>query len=222
MIKSILLAALLAITVATGVGVGAAGADDRPALGGGSGIVVAAPDGTAKVNCTLTTIGTDAAGRLVGLTAAHCGDVGDGIVAENATERGALGRIVASDSTLDFAVIEFDPSRVIPVNHVGNTTITSVGVPASFPSIVCKEGRTTGRTCGWVYGDVFETRETLSQLCVIEGDSGAPVVIGDTLVGMVNAYMLVPCVGPEIGRNMDHILAVMSERGGVGAGFRPI
>lgn len=222
MIKSVVLGALLAIIVATGLSVGTAAADDRPALGGGSGIVVAGPDGAPKVNCTLTTIGNDAAGRLVGMTAAHCGQVGDGIIAETAPDSGVLGRIVSSDEILDFAIIEFDRGRVIPVNRVGNTTITSIGLPVNFPSIVCKEGRTTGRTCGWVYGDLFETRETMTQLCVIEGDSGAPVVVGETLVGMVNAYMLVPCVGPEIGRNMDHILAELAARGGPGAGFRPI
>lgn len=222
MIKSVVLGALLAIIVATGLSVGTAAADDRPAMGGGSGIVVAGPDGELKVNCTLTTIGNDAAGRLVGMTAAHCGQVGDLILSEAQTDAGVLGRIVSSDDTLDFAVIQFDPSRVIPVNRVGNTTITSVGAPVSFPTIVCKEGRTTGRTCGWVYGDVFDTRETMTQLCVIEGDSGAPVVVGETLVGMVNAYMLVPCVGPEIGRNMDQILAILAAGGGIGAGFRPI
>lgn len=222
MIKSVVLGALLAIIVAAGLSVGTAAADDRPVMGGGSGMVVTDPEGVPKFNCTLTTIGTDGAGRLVGMTAGHCGQVGDGVMSEAQPDGGIVGRFVSTDDVLDFAIIQFDPNRVIPVNRIGGTTITSMGAPVGFPSIVCKEGRSTGRTCGWVYGDVFETRETMTQLCVAEGDSGAPVVIGETLVGMVNAYMLVPCIGPEIGRNMDHIIAELAARGGVGAGFRPI
>ncbi|MGY2063763.1 serine protease, partial [Nocardia gipuzkoensis] len=63
---------------------------------------------------------------------------------------------------------------------------------------------------------------TWSQMCVVEGDSGAPVVVGTTLVGMVNAYLAVACFGPEVGTNMDIITADMNARGDVGAGYRPI
>lgn len=204
--------------VATMLGVGPAQAVSPPALGGGSGIIVAD-----QFECTLTTIGRDGGGRLVGLTAGHCGGVGAKIRAEADPDFGSVGTITTSNPDLDYAVILFDPARVVPVNRVGNVTITGLGNPAQFPNIVCKEGRTTGNTCGLVYGDVFGSgTETFTQVCVVEGDSGAPVVIGSTLVGMVNAYLFAACIGPEVGTNIDVIIGDMNARGGVGSGYRPI
>lgn len=201
------------------LGAGAAQAQPGPAvLGGGSGIII-----DSQFECTLTTIGNDAAGRLVGLTAGHCGNAGARVIAEANPALGQVGTFRTSNQDLDYAVIEFDRGKVVPVNRVGNVTITHVADPTGFPNIVCKEGRTTGNTCGVAWGDVFETGiETWSQMCVIEGDSGAPVVFGTALIGMVNAYLLVPCIGPEVGTNMNAILGDINARGGVGAGFRPI
>lgn len=198
-------------------GAGAAHAAPAP-MGGGAGIVV-----DDKVECTLTTIGNDAAGRLVGFTAGHCGEAGSKVVAERNPDAGVIGHFAYSNPDLDYAVIEFDRSRVTPVNRIGNTTIANTGAPAQFPNIICKEGRTTGNTCGLAYGDVFGSNvETWSQMCVVEGDSGAPVVIGNTLVGMVNAYLAVACLGPEVGTNMNSILAAANKGNQPGAGFRPI
>ncbi|TSE00295.1 trypsin-like peptidase domain-containing protein [Skermania sp. ID1734] len=199
------------------VGVGGAAAAPAPStLGGGSGIII-----DDEFECTLTTIGHDGAGNLVGLTAGHCGDAGAVVKAEY--NREVVGRFVYSNHDLDYAVIRFDPAAVIPVNHVGHVTITGMGNPAQFGNVVCKEGRTTGNTCGIVWGDVFNTnQETWSQVCVVEGDSGSPVVIGSTLVGMVNAYLATPCIGPEVGTNINAVLGDMNARGGVGSGYRPI
>ncbi|WP_328711509.1 S1 family peptidase [Nocardia salmonicida] len=201
------------------LGTGAANAQaGPPVIGGGSGIVI-----DNAFECTVTTVGYDGAGRLVGLTAGHCGDAGATVSAEADRGYGEIGRFVYSNSELDYAVIQFTPGRITPVNRIGNVTITGVGGPAQFPTIVCKEGRTTGNTCGITWGDVFATNtETWSQMCVVEGDSGAPVVVGSTLVGMVNAYLALACVGPEVGTNMNSILDDMNGRGGVGSGYRPI
>ncbi|MFC3964837.1 S1 family peptidase [Nocardia jiangsuensis] len=201
------------------LGAGAAAAQDAPVpLGGGSGIVV---DNTAQ--CTVTTIGYDAAGSLVGLTAGHCGDAGATVVAERDHDLGVVGRFVHSDPDLDYAVIQFDPAKVMPVNRVGNATITGIGAPAQFPAVVCKKGRTSGETCGVAWGDVLNTaQETWTQLCVLEGDSGAPVMVGSTLVGMVNAYLAVGCLGPEVGTTMAAIVHDLNARGSVGAGFHPL
>ncbi|MFE7723776.1 S1 family peptidase [Nocardia rhizosphaerihabitans] len=189
-----------------GTGAGASQAQPGPpVLGGGSGIVI---DNTFE--CTLTTVGHDGAGRLVGLTAGHCGDAGASVAAEADRGFGEIGRFAYSNNQLDYAVIEFTPGRIIPVNRIGNVSITGVGGPAQFPTIVCKEGRTTGNTCGITWGDVFQTNtETWTQMCVVEGDSGAPVVVGSTLVGMVNAYLAVACFGPEVGTNMSSIMNVI-------------
>jgi hypothetical protein len=223
MFTSLAKAARAACAVALGAalftaGAGAAQANPGPpVIGGGSGIII-----DNQFECTVTTIGHDAAGRLVGLTAGHCGEAGSQVWAEQGRAAGVIGHFVYSNHDLDYAVIEFDPRKVIPVNHVGNVTITGVGTPAQFPQIVCKEGRTTGNTCGIAWGDVFQTDETWTQMCVVEGDSGAPVVAGTTLVGMVNAYLAVACFGPEVGTNMNAIMSDINSRGGAGAGYRPI
>ncbi|MCP2318641.1 hypothetical protein APR12_003996 [Nocardia amikacinitolerans] len=209
--------ALGAALLGTGAGPAAA-APGPPVIGGGSGIVI-----DNMFECTVTTVGHDNAGRLVGLTAGHCGDPGAEVYAEVDREAGVIGRFVYSNSELDYAVIEFEPGAITPVNRVGNVTITGIGGPAQFPMIVCKEGRTTGNTCGITYGDVFGTNiETWTQMCVVEGDSGAPVVAGTTLVGMVNAYLAIACFGPEVGTNMSAIMNDLNARGGPGAGYVPI
>ncbi|MFF0544442.1 chymotrypsin family serine protease [Nocardia thailandica] len=188
------------------------------ALGGGSGIVFG--DGSI---CTLTTIGRDGQGRLVGFTAAHCNTEGATVSAEADPDAGVLGTLVSRDTSLDYAVIEFAPELVTPVNTVGATTITEVGRPAEFPAVACKQGRTTGQTCGLVYGDVFATDTwTLTQICVLVGDSGGPVVVGTTLVALVNGYLSVPCLGPQVGIDFSRVLAEVDAGGGVGAGFRPV
>ncbi|WP_040800141.1 S1 family peptidase [Nocardia higoensis] len=214
-------AVLAVATVAAllGTGAGAAAADPgAPVIGGGSGIIV-----DNMYECTVTTVGHDNAGRLVGLTAGHCGEAGAQVYSETDPGAGVIGRFVYSNPTLDYAVIQFQPGAITPVNRVGNVTITGIGAPAQFPMIVCKEGRTTGNTCGLAYGDIFGSNvETWAQMCVVEGDSGAPVVVGTTLVGMVNAYLAIACFGPEVGTNMTAIIDDLNARGDIGAGFRPI
>lgn len=213
-------AAVVAATagIISTVAVGFATAAPSPAvLGGGSGIVV-----NDELVCSLTTIGHDRAGRLVGLTAGHCGEVGASVVPEYKPDSGVVGTFVVSNPELDYAVIQFDPAKVVPVNRVGNVTITRIGAPASFPQIACKEGRTTGDTCGVVWGDVLQTQETWTQACVIEGDSGSPMVVGTTLVAMVNAYLGAPCIGPELGTNLSAIINDLNASGGPGADFQPI
>ncbi|MGO4617027.1 S1 family peptidase [Nocardia sp. 2YAB30] len=212
------LASLAAAALAVG-GAGAAQArSDPPAVGGGSGIII-----DSRAECTLTTVGHDRDGRLLGLTAGHCGDQGAKVRAEADPSYGVVGRFVHSDPTLDYAVIEFDQGRITPVARVGATTITGIGAPAQFPTVVCKKGRTTGTSCGVAWGDVRATNnETWTQMCVLKGDSGAPVLVGTTLVGMVNAYLGIGCFGPEVGTNISTIIADLEARGDVGAGYRPL
>ncbi|MEV0333794.1 serine protease [Nocardia sp. NPDC050717] len=197
---------------------GTANAAAPVTLGGGSGIVF---DGGAT--CTLTTIGYDGAGQLVGFTAAHCAEAGTGVAAEADQEAGNVGTVAFVNSDLDYAVIGFDAGLVHPVNRVGSTSITGIGLPAQFPVVACKEGRTTGQTCGLVYGDVFGGATwTLTQICVAVGDSGGPVVVGSTLVAIVNGYLAVPCLGPHVGANFTRIMDDVNARGGPGVGFHPI
>ncbi|MEU7145330.1 serine protease [Nocardia sp. NPDC046473] len=217
--RTALVFAAATAAVALGTASAAAQTDNVPPnVGGGSGILV-----DSHVGCTLTTIGRDSAQRLVGLTAGHCGQPGATVVVEGDPDGAAVGRFVYSDRTLDYAVIEFDSARVTPVNQVGGTTITDLGGPAYFPNVVCKRGGTSGTSCGVVWGDVRATAtETWTQMCVMKGDSGAPVVIGSTLVGMVNAYLGVGCFGPEVGTNISAIMNDLNARGGIGAGYQPL
>lgn len=216
-----LLAALMAVSAAFGIGqlvaAPTAQAAGVAALGGGSGIVI-----NDERICSLTTIGHDNSGALVGLTAGHCGNVGDPVVPEYDEGIGVVGHFVVSDQNLDYAVIAFDPGRVLPLRTVGNTTITDIGRPVDFGTVVCKEGRTTGNTCGVTWGDIFEEGTPLTQTCVMEGDSGGPIVRGTTLVGMVNAYLLAPCIGPQIGNSLEFVLGAINHNGGPGSGYRPI
>src|SRR5690242_9115057 len=114
------LAPLFATAIALlGTSVGVPAHADAPVpLGGGSGIVV---DG--DTFCTLTTIGHDNRGMLVGFTSAHCGGPGHMVAAEGAENRGTLGVMVAGSQPLDYAVIEFDPAKVQPVNNVNGFQI---------------------------------------------------------------------------------------------------
>ncbi|MFQ6394399.1 serine protease [Nocardia sp. KC 131] len=211
--------AVVSVAALVGTGSGAAtAAPAAPAVGGGSGIIV-----DNRAQCTVTTVGHDVAGRLVGLTAGHCGELGSQVIAEANPNYGVVGRFVYSDHELDYGIIQFDQGRIAPVNRVGTFTITEIGAPAQFPTVVCKKGRTTGNTCGVAWGDIFRTNnETWTQMCVLEGDSGAPVVVGTTLVGMVNAYLAVGCFGPEVGTTMSAIMNDINARGDVGAGFLPV
>ncbi|WP_107654608.1 chymotrypsin family serine protease [Nocardia suismassiliense] len=219
MTRTALAFAAATATALLGTAAAQAQADDTPpTVGGGSGILV-----DSKVGCTLTTIGRDSADRLVGLTAGHCGEPGSVVVVEGDPNGAAVGRFAYSDRTLDYAVIEFDAQRVRPVRGVGGTTITDLGAPAQFPTVVCKRGSTSGTSCGVVWGDVRATStETWTQMCVMKGDSGAPVVVGTTLVGMVNAYLGVGCLGPQVGTNISAITNDLNARGGVGAGYQPL
>lgn len=207
-----LFAALCAILALTTLGVStASAAPAKVSLGGGSGILIPESGGKASA-CTLTAIGYDQDNALTGLTAGHCGDAGDAVLAEGTPKAGQLGEISFKNPDLDYAIIKFDPAKVNPVQKVGGVTIRAYRTQApSFPEIGCKEGRTTGNTCGitW-FSDGFAH---FSQICVVEGDSGSPVVIGDKLIGMVNAYYFVGCVGPETGTNIKPILDDMKKNG---------
>src|ERR1700749_3109255 len=73
-------------------------ADGPIPLGGGSGIVI-----EGDTFCTLTAIGKDNRGDLVGFTSAHCGGPGERVAAEVAESAGVLGTMVAGNDALDYA-----------------------------------------------------------------------------------------------------------------------
>ncbi|MFG1792053.1 S1 family peptidase [Nocardia sp. NPDC049149] len=226
--------ALAAAAIATAVvsGAGTASAAPSAVLGGSSGIVF---DNNSA--CSLTTIGHDNAGRLVGITAGHCAPTGAKLIAEHTPQAGVIGKVAFSDDakTLDYAVLELDPARVTPVRSIGPTTIAGFGAAPGPGATVCSSGRTTGTDCGVVWGMLDGT--SINQYCSKPGDSGGPVVVGDRLVGMNQGRLTglgpigfdLPCTtaanpvhSPAFFQPIDLILAAINAQGGVGAGFQPI
>ncbi|GAB2539771.1 S1 family peptidase [Nocardia heshunensis] len=218
-----------AAIASTAAAAGTAAAEPGPAvLGGASGILL-----NANGVCSLTTIGYDDAARLVGLTAGHCGGAGSPIRAEQNRAAGVVGTVVFSDQGrgLDYAVIEFDPSKVAPVRTVGRTTIAGYGATPTPGASVCTDGRSSGFDCGVVWGP-YGAR-VLNQSCSVPGDSGGPVTLGDQLVGMnqghlqpggVNLQCLdaaFPLHAPAYFAPIADILQAINASGGVGTGLRP-
>ncbi|GAC66328.1 hypothetical protein [Gordonia soli] len=217
---TVLLAVLAAATVLTGWGASSAvAAPAKVFLGGGSGILVLKGGNSASA-CTLTTIGRSKTNKLIGITAGHCGKPGQKVYSETFQDRGQAGVITYSASDLDVAIIEFDAAKVVPLRTVRGVTIRTIDTrPIGFPTVACKQGRTTGNTCGLAW--FSEGSAHFSQICVIEGDSGSPVVVGDRLIGMVNAYYFLGCIGPETGTNIAPILKRVGSLPQYGS-FRPI
>ena len=219
--KLTVLIAVLAAGLLSLVGVGVADAAPKVPLGGGSGILVL-QGGNKAAACTITTVGRPTSGpnkgQLIAVTAGHCGKPGQKVVSENFQSRGEIGKIAYSASDIDLAVIKLN-SNVAPLRTVRGVTIRSINTaPVEFPTVLCKTGRTTGKTCGVTW---FSDKSShFSQVCVVEGDSGSPVVVGNQLVGMVNAYYFVSCLGPETGTNAGAIMKRLDKIGY--NGFKPV
>ena len=121
-------AALAAVTALAVSLPAPATAADKVQLGGGAGIVI-----DTDTYCTLTTIGPDKTGALIGFTSAHCGGPGALVSAEGARESGVLGTMVAGNDGLDYAVIRFDPAKVQPVSNLPTCVIKYI--PLHTPAI---------------------------------------------------------------------------------------
>ncbi|KLI10026.1 peptidase [Mycolicibacterium conceptionense] len=196
-------------------------------LGGGSGIVV-----NGESLCTLTAIGHDNAGRLIGFTSAHCGGPGAVVSAEGANGAGVLGKMVAGNDLLDYAVIEFDPAKVTPTNNVNGFQIDGLGPDPAFGEIACKLGRTTGYSCGVTWGPGQDPGTIVNQVCGQPGDSGAPVTVNNRLVGMIHgAYSeelptcvvkFVPLHTPAVTMSFNTQLADITAKNRPGTGFVPV
>jgi len=203
-----------------------AAADDRVPLGGGAGIVV-----NGNTLCTLTTIGTDTAGELVGFTSAHCGAPGARVAVEG--ERGGtLGTMVAGNDNLDYAVIKFDPARVRPVANYDGFVINGIGPDPASGQIACKQGRTTGNSCGITWGPGQTPGAIVMQVCGRPGDSGGPVVVDNRLVGMIHGALsdnlpacvvkYIPLHTPAVVMSFNAILADVTVKHRYGTGFVPV
>ena len=218
---------IVAITAALLSFPGVASAADKVVLGGGAPIVI--DDAEA---CTLTAIGNDNKGNLVGFTSAHCGGPGANVTSESAQGAGTLGVMVAGNDALDYAVIKFDPAKVTPVSNYDGFQIDGIGPDPTFGQIACKLGRSTGYSCGVTWGPGEEPGTLLSQLCGGPGDSGAPVTVNNTLVGMIHGAFsenlpqcvtkYIPLHTPAVAESINAVLADLNAKGRPGAGFVPV
>lgn len=221
------LVALTTLLAAVGLRATVASGDDRVPLGGGAGIVV-----DRDTLCTLTTIGTDSRGELIGFTSAHCGAPGAQVAAEAAQNRGAVGTMVAGNGPLDYAVIQFDPAKVAPVADYGGFLINGIGPDPAFGQIACKQGRTTGNSCGVTWGPGQDPGTIVMQVCGQPGDSGGPVVVNNLLVGMIHGAFseklptcvikYIPLHTPAVVESINAVLADLNAKNRPGAGFVPV
>ena len=202
-------------------------ADGLIPLGGGSGIVVGA-----DTFCTLTAIGNDNRGNLIGFTSAHCGGPGERVAAEGAESAGGLGTMVAGNDALDYAVIQFDPQKVQPVNNVKGFEIDGLGPDPKLGDIACKLGRTTGYSCGVTWGPGEQPGTIINQVCGQPGDSGAPVTVNNLLVGMIHGAFsedlptcvvkYIPLHTPAVTMSFSTQLADITAKNRPGSGFVPV
>lgn len=182
--------------------------------------------------CTLTAAGYDAAGRKIGLTTGHCGDLGTPVSSADSWEVGQTGTVVARNDYFDYAVIEFDENAELSNSYNGITAGQLGGTAPAAGDTVCKNGVATGYTCGntWVSGEEV----TITQLCAAPGDSGAPVLRDGAVVGYVRGPALplpggidascrTPLQGalfvPTATFNLTSTLAHIDATGGPGAGL---
>jgi hypothetical protein len=196
-------------------------------LGGGSGLVV---DGGTL--CTLTTIGNDNRGNLIGFTSAHCGGPGVRVAAEGFENAGVVGTMVAGNDALDYAVIQFDPGKVRPVNNVKGFQIDGLGPDPVVGDVACKLGRTTGYSCGVTWGPGDEPGTFINQVCGRPGDSGAPVTVNNRLVGMIHGAFseelptciikYIPLHTPAVNMSFNTQLADVTAKNRPGTGFVPV
>lgn len=204
-----------------------AAAEDPVPMGGGAGIVI---DG--DTYCTLTSIGNDRTGALIGFTSAHCGGPGAQVAAEGAQDHGVIGTMVAGNDGLDYAVIRFDPAKVTPVSNWNGFVIDGLGPDPGFGQVACKLGRTTGYSCGVTWGPGESPGTIINQVCGRPGDSGAPVTVNNKLVGMIHGAFTdglptcvikyIPLHTPAITMSMNSILADLAAKDRPGAGFVPV
>lgn len=204
-----------------------AAADNKIPLGGGAGIVV---DGGTM--CTLTAIGHDKNGDLIGFSSAHCGGPGAQVAVEGPQSNVIVGTMVAGNDILDYAVIKFDPAKVIPVRDFNGFAINGLGPDPVFGQIACKQGRSTGNSCGVTWGPGQDPGTIVMQVCGGPGDSGAPVTVDNLLVGMIHGAFsedlpscvtkYVPLHTPAVVMSINADLADIDAKNRPGSGFVPI
>jgi len=137
-----------------------------------------------EVMCTTTAAGFNDRGEKIAVTAGHCGNVGDAVRSADSWQLGRTGTITHVNRELDYAVITLADNTEVTRSYNGVTVNHLGGAPVKPGGVVCKTGVASGTTCGPTYTD-WEARNT-NQVCAMQGDSGAPLMVGDRVIGMIN------------------------------------
>lgn len=144
-----------------------------------------------NAGCTITAAGWDGSGAPVAFTAAHCSEnLNTPVVLRDDPRAGVIGTVVARNEVLDYSVIRLTPAAV-PVRQPG---VTGRGPIPDFGAVVCKDGFTTGHTCGVTWQR--EGNRFWHQACAGYGDSGGPVTLDGRLVGLLSGGQMPPGAGP--------------------------
>lgn len=184
--------------------------------------------------CTFTALGRDNANRLVAITAGHChrgandqypGTAGQPVYKSVTGQQiGWLTNVYTWDgqnppsTALDYQVVQLNDNVVIPssTSEDGSLTVTSFGT-ASLWQNICKNGITTGLTCGLINGT--SSNSYASWAFSGPGDSGSPAVKAGT--GVLVGYTIGSnaTVTNFIYNRIQPVLADINARGSFGAGF---
>lgn len=222
--KRVLLAILATLGLVFGLVPAVAGAQALPVVTPGMALDVGRDD----YGCTMGAIGTDSAGRLIGISAAHClKGVGGDIFFPGQRDIGPIGTVAytypnggAIGSEPDYSVVVYDKAKVTGSSVGHNITVNKNGPRPPFGQWICKSGQTTGHTCG--FATYFpDSGNTAGWIFVLPGDSGGPLVYGTTWAGIVSRIDF-ELRGPMSFASADRILADLNARGGPGAGFVPL
>lgn len=136
--------------------------------------------------CTLGYVLPGADGKAEGVTAGHCGKVGDSVLDKDGTYLGYIADSL-DDYNGDIARIRFDglpggslttwvpnQGKMLPV--LGSMSFADV---MQTQPILCKVGRTTGESCGPLQGAPGKAQVAFAAVSD-HGDSGGPVyALGD-------------------------------------------
>lgn len=242
--KRIILSIMASIAMIIGLAAGfapVASAAPTVPVGPGTGWTLkTVPHNGANDSCTITAVGHDNAGRLIGLTAGHClrdpanptqqlpagqpiyktvSPVANTQIGVSTGVQAWGGQGTVPQSTLDYAVIELDPNVVIPrsLSEDGTLSVTSFGTAGLFQNI-CKDGIATGNTCGLINN--VSTNYYKSWASMFNGDSGSPAVkAGTGVLVAVGVGYDVSNPSVFIYNKIQPVLTDINAKASYGAGF---
>lgn len=148
------------------------------------------PDKPLSDYCTMGVVGTDQSGNKIGISAGHCVEsVADGAPiyrwTPNNGPREQIGTLAyhsgGATSGVDYSVIKFNNDAVLSSNGPG-ARIDGIG-PSNPVGIHCKDGQSTGVTCGQIITANTTPTRFFSYTTAGPGDSGGPAFQSNSIFG---------------------------------------